>query len=236
MATAADICTDALREIGVLNAVDVASGEDAAFALGKLNRLLDNWNAERRAVYADTINTYTIVPATQPHTIGPAASSPTWTATQRPVSIAHANLVVGDVRYPLRPRDRDWWMALSDPELTGQPSDFWYEPDWPLGKVRLWPVPTAADEIELLSRVLLAALVLSDTFTMPPGYQDAVTLTLAEDLGPAFQVPVPLLTARNADKARVRIFGNNDRTPRLITRDFGMPGGTRSTFDYRTGR
>jgi hypothetical protein len=49
------ICTDALREIGVLNAVDVAGGEDSALALSRLNLLLDSMQAEPLNTYAPAI-------------------------------------------------------------------------------------------------------------------------------------------------------------------------------------
>lgn len=230
-----DIVTDALREIGVLNAVDPPSGEDGALGLFRLNKILDNWNAERGAVYADTITPYTLTPALQPHTIG--ASGGTWTAAVRPVSIEGANLVNGDIRYHVRLRDAAWWMALSDPELTSAiPTDLYYEPAWPLGKVWLYPVPTTAYQFELQTRVLLAAVALSDTFTLPPGYQDALTLTLAEDLSGPLRVPLSPKTEQNAQKARGRVFGNNSRPLPLRTWDSGMPGSIGSAFDYRIGQ
>jgi hypothetical protein len=48
--TGLDLVTAAMREIGALGADGPASGSDADFVLGKLNRLLDNWRAEGRNV------------------------------------------------------------------------------------------------------------------------------------------------------------------------------------------
>lgn len=233
--TVADVLTDALREIGVLNAVDPASGEDQTLALGKLNRLLDNWNAESRGVYAETIQTFTLVPGTNPHTIG--TSTPNWTVTQRPQAITRANLIdANNLRTPIALHDREWWMALTDPTFQdANPRDGYYEPTWPNGSLYLWPTPSAAYSVELQLRVVLAQVVASDTFTLPPGYQDAITLTLAESLTTPFRVPLTPDLARSADRARARIFGNNGRIPRLQTRDAGMPGGSGGRFDWRTG-
>jgi hypothetical protein len=233
--TAADIGTDALREIGVLNSVDPPSGEDAALALNKLNRLLDNWNADRGLVYADTIVSNVLTPALNPHTIGPTGA--TWIVTQRPVSISAANIVSGGVRSTVNIRDAAWWVSQPDQTYSAdRPSDLYYEPAWPNGKIYLLGVPGAAYTLELLIRVVLAQLALADTFTLPPGYKDAITLTLAEDLVGPMRVPIPPLLPGKAKEARARIFGANLQTPRLQTRDSGMPGGRRSTFNYESGR
>lgn len=234
--TASDIITDALRELGVVNAVDAPSGEDAALGLTRLNLIIDNLNAEGRGVYADTISTFTIVPGTNPHTIGPTGSSPNWTVTQRPQAITLANLIVNSLRTPIRVRDGQWWMGLSDPTLSGAiPTDLYFEPAWPLGKVWLWPAPSSAYQVELLLRVVLADLGLTDTFDLPPGYQDAITKTLAEELAAPMRVPIPAMLPMQAQKARARVWGNNAVIPRLHTNDAGLPRSGRSTWDYRTG-
>lgn len=237
---ARDICADAYTEIGVLAAGETMSAEDADLALKKLNRLLDNWNAERCAVYAQAFNTYVLTPSLSPHTIGPTASSPTWTATQRPVTIEGANLVfttpTPDVAIPINLRDAQWWQAQSVKALTSDvPTDLYYQPDWPLGKLFFWPVPTTAYSVELETRILLAQLGLDDTFTLPPGYQDAVTLSLAESLLTAFPTAdVAGMIIGQAAKARARIFGNNDITPRIPTLDSGMPSKRGGYMNYLT--
>jgi hypothetical protein len=240
--TASDIIRDALYELGVLAAGESLQAQDAEYGLGKLNRLLDNWNAERAAVYAQQFVTYTITPLLQPHTIGPTGA--TFTVTQRPQKIDGANIILDtstpDVRTPLEIRGDDWWRDLPVPEVTGSvPTDLYYSPDWPNGSIYLWPEPTVAYGLELETRILLAALTLASTFSLPPGYQDAITLTLAESLVPAYPSAASILPVveKMATRARGRVFGNNDVTPRLATVDAGMPGGgSGSSFNYKTGR
>jgi hypothetical protein len=232
--TILELVSDALMEIGVLSAVDAPTGEDATLALLRLNKLFDNLNAERRMVYADTFSTFTLTPSLNPHTIG--ASGGTWTVTSRPESIESANLIISDIRHPLAIRDAQWWSGISVPEHESDiPTELYYEKAWPLGQVWLYPVPSAAYEIEFVTRVVLASVALADDFTMPPGYQDAVTLTLAEDLVAPFRVPMPQNLPMKAVKARGRVWTANAVIPRLRTADDGLGGG-RSTWDYRTGR
>lgn len=234
--TWADIVTDALRELGVLNAADPASGEDAVLGLLRANKILDNWNATQQAVYAQIFTPYTTTPALSPHTIGPTG---TFVVATRPQAIESAAIVLNGVTIPITPdRDRDWYSALPLPDLAGSIiTDLYYEPSWPNGSLYFWPVPSAALSIVLQTRVLLAEVDLADTFTLPPGYQDALTLTLAEDLAAPFRVAVSPITQQHAREARARIFGNNVRPVRIRTQDAGMPSGgsKRGTFNYLTG-
>lgn len=235
--TYGDVILDAFYELNIYGAGEVLSPEDQKFGEGKLNRLIDNWNAEGQAVYHDVLNTFTLSSSLSPHTIGPSGA--TWTMSpQRPVKLTAANLVINTMRRPITVHNGEvgWYAGLALPAMSGDPIDVYYEPDWPNGKLYFYPVPSTAYSVELWSRVVLAAVVAADTFSLPPGYRDAMTLTLAEALVPAYpnSVVSPDLKT-GAAKARARIFANNDVTPRLVTCDAGMPGSRRGGFDYRTG-
>jgi len=232
MATALDIITDAFRELAVVDPIDPVPGEMAAFGLNKLNRLLNRWNARRTAVYADVTTLYTLTPSLNPHTIGPTGA--TWTVTQRPVDIDHLAVVQSGIYSTLDKRDDVWWREISQPGMTGPvPSDWKYEPTYPNGSLYLWPIPSAALQVALTSRMVLSALTLASTFTMPPAYQDAVTLSLAESLAPAMGAQIAPELRESARQARVDAFANNDSTPKLMTVDVGMGG--RGYFDFNSG-
>lgn len=238
--TGRDLVTDALLEINIYDALDTPSPQDAAFVLRKLNRILDNWNADRAAVYADQFQAYTLTPALSPHTIGPSG---TFVVTQRPVSLEGVTLLLPTVNSPqitISIRDQAWYRSLSIPSLsTQQPTDVYYDPTWPNGKLYFYPVPNAAYQVVLWTRIVLATLGLNDAFTLPPGYQDAITLTLAEDIAPTFEKPVAPSLAKKAQEARERIFTNNVIVPLLVTQDSGMPtaggGSNRSRGTYYSG-
>lgn len=234
----ADIIRDAFTEIGVLAAGETLSSDDQAFGLGKANRLLDNWNAERRAVYADVFNTYTLTANLGSHTIGPTG---TFVVTKRPVTIDAARLIFTapnpDIYQPITLRDKQWWQAQTIPGMTSAiPTDLYYDPTWPNGTLHFWPVPTVAYGVLLVTREYLAAVATGDQFSLPSGYREAVTLTLAEQLQIAYpraSGPNPVL-AVSAAQARARIFANNAPSPNLVTCDAGMPTHGSSTFNYLT--
>ena len=232
--TTLDLCANVLYELGVLSPGESLRSEDAAFVLAKVNRILDNWNAEYGAVYASDVSTFTLTPNLQPHSIGPSGA--TWTTALRPVSIEGANLIVAGIRYPIHMRDMDWWMDVRLPGFaTTIVYNLNYRPLWPNGECWLWPVPSTAYQIELNSRFVLAALTLAATFTMPPGYEAAVTLTAAEDCAAAFGRPLDPKLVQSAEKARQRVLVANMVTPRLATRDEGLAQAGPGWWDYQSG-
>lgn len=236
--TALNLCEDAAREIGIFGEGNSLLSADANFFLGVFNRLLDNWNAERAAVYASAFNTFTLTAGLSPHTIGPTGG--TFTLAVRPVSLVSASLILSGGSLPiyktLNVRDAQWWDAQTVPTLsTSIPTDVYYQPDWPLGKLYFWPVPSTAYQVRLETRVLLAQVALGTTIDLPPGYRDALTLTVAEQACRAFGRPVTPDLASSAAKSRARVFANNDVTPILVTHDSGMPSGHGSYLNWRSG-
>lgn len=241
--TIRQLCVDAAQEIQAISPGEPLNASDAAILLALLRRLLNAWNANRLAVYATAFPQYTLVPNLSPTTIGPSGA--TWTATIRPVSLDGANLVltpsVPNVNTLIRVRDAQWWLGQSTPTLTSTyPTDVYYQPDWPNGKLFFWPVPTFAYDVQLMVRVLLDESVdLNDEFSLPPGYQNAITLTLAEMAVRSFGHPYDGTLAQDATRARAVIFDNNTTPITLTTRDYGMTpgqGGSRADFNWLNGQ
>lgn len=230
---------DALIEIGFLQSSEAMSADLASFVLGRLNLIVDSWNAEREKAIVEEFNQYTFTPSLSPHTIGPTGA--TFTVSQRPVSIEGASVVLPGsppVLVSIAIRDYQWWNEQSVPELeTTFPTDLYYEPDWPNGKLFFWPVPTVAYGVELVTRGVLDAFALNTSVSLPPGYEAAYLYTLAEDLCGALGRTMPPDLPKKGTKARARINANNVLSPRIQTQDSGMPMGnqTRSTFNYLTG-
>lgn len=241
--TVADLVKNAALELGVVAQDEDLSTADQTYLIGLLNRILNAWNADRRAVYATAFETFTLVPNLSPHTIGP--DSATFDVDQRPVSLDGANLVLTgstpNVTTAINIRDNQWWLGQSVQEMTSDiPTDVYYQPDWPNGKLFFWPVPDAAYDVQLMTRVLLIdVLADDDDFTLPPGYEDAVTLTLAERARRGFAKQFDPELVAEASKARALIFGVNDVTPHLETKDAGMTpgrGSRRADFNYLNGQ
>ena len=229
-----------LSEIRIARAGDVLSANDQADALTLFNELLDMWNAQGRALYNNTVTSWTLTPGHQPHTIGPSGADFT-TAIARPVAITNANLILSGttpIRLPIEVhRDVQWWMSVPAPTIqTAIPSDLYYDPAWPTGNCWLWPVPNFAYQFEASSNTLLASVAATDTLNLPMGYQLALRLTMAETCAEMWGQPISPSLQMRAQRARAAGFGNNRVIPPAVP-DAGLPlGGQRGgTFNYLTG-
>ena len=236
-----DYIAGALDEINVLLPGRSPTARDGTWALFVLNELRDFWNAKRETVWAEIFSTFTLVPGLQPHTIGPSGA--TFTLAVRPVTLDGASLLITNVtpaiKNPINLRDYQWWLANSTANQTyantitsSIVTDIYYEPDWPNGKLFMFPAPTTAYGLVLVTRTLLGQVVATDTIDLPPGGQRAFRLTLVEALVSSFGRAVPPQVEKLAREARAQFFGNNIIVPTLVTRDGGMPGGQQHRPDF----
>ncbi len=238
--TGADICRSAMQDAMVLGAGEPGDANDIADVLDKANRIVDNWNADDLTAFEERFDQFTLTPLLSPHTIGPTG---TFAATVRPLSIEAANIVdttvTPNVKVPITVRRYDWYARQPVPGVqVSFPSDLYYQPDFPNGALYLFGVPTVAYKLELWTRSAFTALTLTGTVSLAPGYRDALTLTIAENICPMFgQLASPDLKDQAA-KARARAFASFQQVPNLATRDAGMPNGgaSRNTFRWDIGQ
>lgn len=183
-----------------------------------------------------------VIPATTPASQAPDFPTP----VGRPVKILNANIILTyssgqPVRVPMRIVDNDWWANNRVPTIeTTLPTHLYYQPEFPNGLLYFWPVPQIAYPVELNTWTQLLNLGLTDTFNLPPGYEDAVTYQLAVSICPAYGRPLDPTLQRLAREALGRIQSNNSATPNITTADYGVPGTStdqrgRADFNWKTG-
>lgn len=157
------------------------------------------------------------------------------TVGPRPTKILNANIILNnvspEVKVPLYIADDDWWAANPVPKVTSTlPNVLYYSANWPNGQIFLWSMQSQAYGLELETWVNLTEVGdFTYPFYLPQGYRDAVTYSLAESLGPSYDVPMATiqLLAEAARRARAKIQTLNSSSPRIMTRDSGIPGGGR---------
>jgi hypothetical protein len=233
--TVLDLITDAMQEINVVAAGETLAAEDATLGLRKLNGILDEWSARR--IYVPNVNfsLYTLTANLQPHTIGPTG---TFVVSSRPVRIENAALVLSpsgnSVDIPLRIRDDNWWANQRVKTITtSTPTDLYYSPDMPNGSLYLWPIPNAANGLRLETWSIVDKFADTSTaLNLPPGYQRALTLTLAESLAEIYGKTAGAMLTTSAVRARKTIASNNNESPRISLTPFGK--GKRG-FNYFSG-
>lgn len=254
MPTVNQFLTLALKEIRVARAGDVPSPDDMDDALLIFNELLDEWNADARAAYTQTYSDFTLTPALNPHTIGPAASGPGGTnptfvvTTGRPTRILAAQLNLGGspaVYRKIDVIDDAQYRSLPIPGLAQTiPTKLYYSADWldpnnlgtGYGQCFFWGVPQTAYGVRLWYEFLLSQVTdLTLNCSWPQAYQSALRRTLAERLAPMFGQVASPETKEAARIARELVFGNNDDEPTIDTADAGLGrGGDPMGFNYKS--
>lgn len=244
--TGLSIINEAAQELGVAGQGLALSDFLASQFLTRLNRIVDDWNGQREAIYSTDFLTFTFTPGLNPHLIGPTG---TWVTAQRPVMIEGATVVLtpgpNQVNAPaIHLHDQRsgfplWNQSIAMPMIeTSYPTDGYYDATWPNGSFYLWPVPGISYQCQIQTRSVLGPYTLTTAFSMPPGYHSAVVLTLAEQCAPLCgQAEALPATQKSALAARARIFANNTGSGPIRTQDAGMPRqrGTRSQWNWLTG-
>lgn len=242
MATALEVITAALKEINVLASGETASGDDATDGLAALNRLRDQWAAERLMIYPLGRTTLVLSNATS-YPVGPQTPSPAqaWFNMARPMFIDHVGYVVTttdpDTEYPLRQLTNAEWEQLPQKGLTGSiPTAWWYDATYPNGLLYLWPIPTDSG----LTGVIYAPTAgvaftsLSESVAGPPGWERCMVKNLAIEMLPSYgRQPDPLLMEQARDSKSVVKRSNG--TVREMTFPAGALINGRGWYDIRTG-
>lgn len=245
MPTAQTLIDAALKKIGVYAPGETPETTDRNHALNELNLLISDWQTQRRFAYYTRIDVFTMSTSAQTYTIGPSGSSPTFslgTAGIRPLELLGANLIrVGDTpdtRVPLAVFNIQDYSEISDYLQTAdEPSALYYAPEFPLGK--LFPLPylntagaALANKLELYSKFLLASFadLNSTNYDLPPGYENAIMLSLAEVLCVTYGKPITPELERMARKARRNIQSLNSKPPQIATADSGLPDAGSAAF------
>jgi hypothetical protein len=237
--TYADLVKQSLSEIGSYAQGQVVSAADMQFCITKLNRIIDSWNAKRRLIYSKDFTNYTLIPNHAPHTIGPTGD---FIVSSRPIQILNASIILQGtnpaVLSPLVLRDDDWWAKNLVQTLTsGLPTDLYYNTSFSNGQLNLWPISTVAHGLQLETLFILVQVTQGQTVNLPPGYNDALTLTLAENISEPFgKVLTPSLKSL-AQESRATIVIPNLSSPRIATWDSGVPDDNRNRpyFNWLVG-
>ncbi len=142
-----DILTDALMEIGVLQATETPTSADAQLALRRFQTQIDAWAADRLTLSIQSETSVSWPSATSTQTIGPGGNI----NVQRPVWISTITYVIPgtspSVEVTMGPMDPDQYAQLTIKGLVSAlPQLFFYQTsiDTALGTVFLWPQPSQA--------------------------------------------------------------------------------------------
>lgn len=204
--TAQDLLYRSMRLAGIVtHAGRTPSTYELEDARQLLNTMLDEWNAQRLAVYQTVRREFTLNANTASVTLGPDAD---WIAP-RPVKIESAGIVVNGIETPLSPLDNSEFAEWTTKSETAQtPAAYYDDGSFPLRRLYFLPVPTQACTVALyVWQQLSAVSALTDTANLPPAYAAAVTWNLALQLSamPRNGQPAPPPDGRIVEQARISL-------------------------------
>jgi len=233
MATASDIISDALADIGAIDPLEPLTTAESSHGLRKLNEMLESWSNESLAVYQILQEGFATVSGTASYTIGSGA---TWN-TARPLRIESAFLRDSSANdTPLMVLNREEYDAIPLKTTRYRPEYLHYTPSVANGTVSLIGVPDAVYTVYLNSlKALQSFAALTTTVVLPAGYLRAIKSNLAIELAPGYNKTPSALLVKLATDSLAAIKRLNARTPKLSVAHAAFGGGGHSGFNITTG-
>lgn len=178
--TALELINASLKAIGVLAKGETLSADDSADALTALQYMLENWSATGTRVWFVTNESLTY--GASPSTIGTGGTL----NTARPEKILAAYFQDSSGNdSSLEIIDYAKYARISLKSLAGIPAYLYYSPEYPLGKIYLYPVGSGTLILDSL-KPLTDPTAVSSSVSFPQEYNDAIKWNLAVRLAPDY--------------------------------------------------
>ncbi len=241
MTTAADIINEAASLIGVKSEGDPLSPEGSQSALTRLNSMVASMSNESLIIYQQSDEVFTF-PANETYqTIGIGEDfNTTWPIQVLQQTFSRNSSVAPGVDFALEVINQAQYNSISvkGNTVTGPyPQLLYFDRDYPVGKIYIWPVLTSAVELHLATNKQLSSFAgLTTSVILPPGYEEMLTFNLALRMAPSYSVsPSPEVKqfAMESKRNLKRVNATNDvmDLPASLP---GMSNGT-SYWSFYTG-
>lgn len=182
--TVRNIIKGSLRLINAVQPTEEPEAEEYSDALIIFNDMLDSWDAEQLALPYTASTAYATVAGQKVYSIGPGGN---WDGL-RPVRIVNAIFRVGSLDLPMNILSYDQYAGIPVKDTpSSQSLALYYEAQYPLGYITLYPVPTTVAQVVLSYWAQFSSVTLdTDVDTLPPGYRLAMRYCLALLLAPEY--------------------------------------------------
>lgn len=183
MTTASQIITRAAKTLRYLGRDEVLTAQDANDGLIAFNAMLDSWSNENLFSYVVLERSFVLQVMVNSYTIGTGGVI----NTTRPLDITQAYVRdAGGNDFLMNIKPRDWWNQLGNRSstITSQiPTDLFYDPQYPLGVINIFPTPLIGYTVFYDSaQQQVDPSALTTSISMPEGYERAYVLNLAIDM------------------------------------------------------
>lgn len=211
MSTGTTLITRSLRMLGVIASGGTADANQLADGLTALNGLLESWRNDKLLVYAQTDNSLTMANGDNSYTIGTSGDL----NITRPVKFDDAFMRQSNVDSHVDLITQEEWDAIPDKTVSSPlVTQAFYNPTMSSsqGTLQVYPTPSAANVLHLISWVVLMSLTaVTDTVTLPPGYDRAIASNLAIEMAPEYGIAASAEIIKIARDSLAAIKGVNSR-------------------------
>ena len=195
--TVTQLIHSAMRLIGAIASGEVLESNELNDGLASLNQMLSSWNTEGASLVARQRMQVAI-------TTTNSFSLPT-----RPIKIDAASASISGVDSPLEIVDAASWEAIPVPEKQMQSifiRRLYCDYQFPSATVYIWPTPRQAGTLELWVYAAMTQFAnLTDTITMPEGYEAGLRFNLAVVLAPEYGRPIDQTVLANAQNFKASL-------------------------------
>jgi hypothetical protein len=239
MTTALDLIQDSLEMLGVYGPGDAISSADSSRSLIVLNDMLDSWSNESLTCFAWLQQQFALAVNVTQYTCGPGGT----VSNVRPLRVSDSAgsayiLDQNNNKYPMDVVDQLTYNLRTTAAVNSNlPDTLFYDPQFPLGIVNIWPTPSEIFEVYFFSYLQLAEFATIYTnVSLPPGYNLAIKTNLAVALKPYFtSAQLDPVIIKRAAESLGNVKRNNNRTQRSIYEPEIIARG-QSTYNIRSDR
>lgn len=220
-ASCLDMIKRGMRLCGALGAGEEPDDQEAEDGRTVMNSMLDSWSIERLFVSYMVEETLTLVANQTVYTMGAAGDL----NTTRPTKIEDQCFIrYASVDTPLSLLTSAGYAAIIA-KTIGSNIPMWMFPDmqFPLVRLSFYPVPsTSAAVAHIFSwKQLQTFEQLTETISLPPGYQRMIEFSFAEEYAAEFGLECPPTVPRIAARARANVKRIN-ATPQPMRTEVGV--------------
>lgn len=178
MATNREVCTAALRKIGVVSIDEEASAEAVEVARAALERLLRSWQNQEVLQWKTSSAQITLT------------TSASYQLAERAQDIWTCRLKRSGIETPMTGMSRDEYDELPNKASTGLPTMYYYDKQALTGTLYVWPLLASAqgETLEVTYVAPMPSIVLDDASLLPPEWEEAGVYCLAARLTDDFEI------------------------------------------------
>lgn len=228
MVTARDICKSILRKLHVLGQGQSVSNDELNDVLSNVNNMLSVWSVEGNLVYTETSETFNLVTGQASYSIGTSQDF----NTSRILDITSAYVTNSATDYILSSYDQAQYAAITNKTIGGIPEIYYFDGDYPVSNIKLYPVPSGVSTITLNTQKQLTGFADLDTvYALPEEYGAGIIFNGCIWVGPDYEKEPTPSVMKLANRTKKAIETQNRRNNRAVS-TLGVPQSEEQSNNY----